>query len=169
MTQAVPTPIDNMQGGEYADVNVQGGFYGTALQAALLAGPEVVVWLLIEKRDTTALWHACAKGHDQFVQLLIASGANIHKHEHYGTALQVASAWGHQTNDHNRQKAILKANGNNIVLGFISGGGSAIFSLCPIRIVTTKEKTWWVTAPGLKHSVRFLFLTEVEAMGLPET
>jgi ankyrin repeat protein len=55
-----------------ADVNAQGGGYGTAMQAA------------------------SARGHDQIVQRLLEGGADVNAQGGYwGTALQAASIYGH--------------------------------------------------------------------------
>ena len=55
-----------------ADVNAQGGIYGSALQAA------------------------CSRGHNKIVQMLLEWGADINAdNEYYGSALQAACSEGH--------------------------------------------------------------------------
>jgi ankyrin repeat protein len=67
-----------------ADVNAQGGLYGTALQAASCGGHEAVVQLLLDyKADVnaqgghygTALQAASYGGHEAVVRLLLERGA----------------------------------------------------------------------------------------------
>jgi ankyrin repeat protein len=69
-----------------ADVNVQGGKSGNALQAASLGGHEGVVRLLLEKgahvnaqggRRGNALQAASLHGHDVVVRLLLEKGADV--------------------------------------------------------------------------------------------
>ena len=56
-----------------ADVNAQGGRYGTALQAALY------------------------RGHEEVVELLLAKGADVNAQGgRYGNALQAASVYGNK-------------------------------------------------------------------------
>ncbi|KAB5513482.1 hypothetical protein GE09DRAFT_980708 [Coniochaeta sp. 2T2.1] len=56
-----------------SDVHTQGGYYGTALQAA------------------------SAGGHKEVVEMLLGKGADVHTQGgYYGTALQAASAGGHK-------------------------------------------------------------------------
>ena len=88
-----------------ADVNAQGGFYGTALQAASSGGHDQVVQRLLEHgadvnaqggHYSTALQTTSVKGHDQVVQRLLKHGADVNAQGgYYGTALQAASAGGH--------------------------------------------------------------------------
>ncbi|KAJ7440444.1 ankyrin repeat-containing domain protein [Mycena latifolia] len=89
-----------------ANVNFQGGFYGTALQAASDRGHESVAQFLIEMGADvnaqggeygTALQAASAEGHESVVQFLIEKGADVNAvGGNYGTALQAASAEGHE-------------------------------------------------------------------------
>ena len=89
-----------------ADVNVQGGEYCNALQAASFRGHEVVVKLLIEKgadvnaqggEYCNALQAACSGGHEVIVKLLIEKGANVNAQGgKYDNALQAASSRGHE-------------------------------------------------------------------------
>jgi ankyrin repeat protein len=67
-------------------MNVQGGMYGNALQAASLRGRENIVHLLIEQGANvnveggeygTALQAASLEGHENIVQLLIKHGADV--------------------------------------------------------------------------------------------
>jgi hypothetical protein len=88
-----------------ADVNVQGGHYGTALQAASAGGhSQVVERLLQEGADVnaqggsygTALLAASAGGYDQIVERLLKEGADVNTPGGlHGTALQTASFRGH--------------------------------------------------------------------------
>ncbi|KAF7354365.1 Ankyrin repeat protein [Mycena venus] len=86
-----------------ADVNVQGGQYSTALQAASVGGHKEVVQLLIEHganvnvQGVHALQAASTGGHKGIVQLLIEHGADVNvQGGQDGTALQAASAGGHK-------------------------------------------------------------------------
>ncbi|KAJ7879750.1 hypothetical protein B0H14DRAFT_2566600 [Mycena olivaceomarginata] len=86
-----------------ADVNGQGGHFGTALQAASAEGAEAIVRLLIEKgadvnvqggKYGTALQAASWREAEAVVQLLIEKGADVNvQGGKYGSALQAAS-WG---------------------------------------------------------------------------
>ena len=90
-----------------ADPNLQGGYYGTALQAASYNGQEAVVQLLLDQaadpnlqggRYGTALQAASCNGQEAVVQLLLdqASDPNLQGGE-YSTALQAASCNGHKS------------------------------------------------------------------------
>lgn len=89
-----------------ADVNAEGGIYGTALQAASVRGHEKIVRLLLEKgadvnaqaKDSdTALQMASVNGHEKIVRLLLDNGVDINaKGGAYDTVLQVASLGGHK-------------------------------------------------------------------------
>ncbi|KAJ7875974.1 ankyrin repeat-containing domain protein [Mycena leptocephala] len=100
-----------------ANVNVQGGDFGNALQAASYNGHINLVQLLIEQGATlmhrlliehsanvnaqgghfgNALQAASLHGHINIVQLLIEQGADVHAQGgHFGNALQAASFHGH--------------------------------------------------------------------------
>ncbi|KAJ7440464.1 ankyrin repeat-containing domain protein [Mycena latifolia] len=90
-----------------ANVNFQGGFYGTALQAASDRGHKSVAQFLIEKGADvnaeggyygTALQAASLRGHESIAQFLIEKGADVNaKGGYYGTALQAASEGGHES------------------------------------------------------------------------
>jgi ankyrin repeat protein len=67
-----------------ADVNVQGGFYGNALQAASYGGHEQVVKMLLDRdadvnaqggEYSNALYAASFRGHEQVVKMLLDAGA----------------------------------------------------------------------------------------------
>ncbi|KAJ7485276.1 ankyrin repeat-containing domain protein [Mycena latifolia] len=89
-----------------ADLNVQGGECGSALQLASRAGHKDVVSLLIEHGADinvqggeygSALQVASRAGHEDVVSLLIEHGADINAQGgEYGSALQVASMAGHK-------------------------------------------------------------------------
>ncbi|KUM62205.1 hypothetical protein ACN42_g4924 [Penicillium freii] len=89
-----------------ADVNIQGGHFGTALQAASYEGHEKVVQtLLAQGADVnatgghfgTALQAASRGGHEKVVQILLAQGADVNATGGVnGTALQAASRGGHE-------------------------------------------------------------------------
>ncbi|KIK54071.1 hypothetical protein GYMLUDRAFT_138510, partial [Collybiopsis luxurians FD-317 M1] len=84
-----------------ADVNVQGGEYGNALQAAVYNGNEAVVQLLLESgadinpqgnANGNALQAAARWGNEAVVQLLLEKGADINvQGGKYGNALQAAA------------------------------------------------------------------------------
>ena len=83
-----------------ADVNAEGGEYGTALQAASCRGYETVVQLLLKKGADvnaeggeygTALQAASKNGHETVVQLLLKNGADVNAEGgEYGSALEAA-------------------------------------------------------------------------------
>ncbi len=83
-----------------ADVNFEGGYYGTALQAATLSPQlDIIEFLLINKADiniqggfySTALQAAATNGHVEIAKLLIANGADVNiRDKEYGTALGAA-------------------------------------------------------------------------------
>jgi ankyrin repeat protein len=89
-----------------ADIDAQGGYYGTALQAASAKGYEKIVELLLGKGADvdagggyygTALHAASTNGHEKIVYLLLGKGADVDaRDEYYCTALQAASAGGHE-------------------------------------------------------------------------
>ncbi|KAJ7017378.1 ankyrin repeat domain-containing protein [Mycena alexandri] len=89
-----------------ANVNVQGGEYDSALQAASYNGHENIVQLLIEHGANvnaqggeydSALQAASYNGHENIVQLLIEHGANVNAQGgEYDSALQAASYMGHK-------------------------------------------------------------------------
>ncbi|KAF5337853.1 hypothetical protein D9758_016158 [Tetrapyrgos nigripes] len=88
-----------------ADVNAQGGQYGTALQAASWGGNVDIVKLLLENgadlnaqggQYGNALQAASSKGNVDIVKLLLENGADVNAQgEEYGTALQDASYRGY--------------------------------------------------------------------------
>ncbi|KAF7970480.1 hypothetical protein HWV62_23839 [Athelia sp. TMB] len=88
-----------------ANVDFEGGHYGTALQAACARGHLELATLLLDKganvdvvggRYGTALQAACAEGHLELATLLLDKGANVDVvGEDYGTALQAACRGGH--------------------------------------------------------------------------
>ncbi|KAJ7440432.1 ankyrin repeat-containing domain protein [Mycena latifolia] len=90
-----------------ANVNCQGGFYGTALQVASAGGHESVAQFLIEKGADvnaqggeygTALQAASEGGHESVAQFLIEKGADVNAvGGACGTALQAASWGGHES------------------------------------------------------------------------
>ncbi|KAL0937045.1 uncharacterized protein CTRU02_209261 [Colletotrichum truncatum] len=89
-----------------ADVNVQGGTFGNALQAASARGHQEIIQLLLEKGADVnaqgglygnALQAASAGGHPEIIQLLLEKGADVNAQGgRYGNALQAASSEGHQ-------------------------------------------------------------------------
>ncbi|KAG6914576.1 hypothetical protein DXG01_016470, partial [Tephrocybe rancida] len=89
-----------------ADVNVQRGYYGNALQAASSGGHEAIVKLLLEKgadvnaqggQYGNALQAASSGGHKAIVKLLLEKGADVNvQGGYYGNALQAASSGGHE-------------------------------------------------------------------------
>ncbi|KAK8054320.1 ankyrin repeat-containing domain protein [Apiospora saccharicola] len=88
------------------DVNAQGGYYGTALQAASGRGNQYITKSLLDKGAhvnahggvyDTALHGTSWYGHDEVVQLLLDLGANINDRDYYArTPLYVASIEGHE-------------------------------------------------------------------------
>jgi ankyrin repeat protein len=88
-----------------ADVNAQGGHYGTALQAASVGGYDKIVDALLAKGADvnaqggeygTALQAASVGGYDKIVNALLAKGADVNAQGGvYGTALLAASEGGH--------------------------------------------------------------------------
>jgi hypothetical protein len=88
------------------DVNVQGGSYGNALQAASEGGYEQVVKMLLDKGADVnaqggpygnALQAASKRGHEQVVKRLLDEGADVNAQGgHYNNALQAASERGHE-------------------------------------------------------------------------
>ena len=90
--------------GNGADVNAQGGRYGSALQAASFGGNAETVKLLLDKGADisaqggeygSALQAASARGRTKTVKLLLDKGADISAQGgEYGSALQAASARG---------------------------------------------------------------------------
>ncbi|KAJ6531019.1 ankyrin repeat-containing domain protein [Mycena capillaripes] len=92
--------------GAGVQVNALGGYHGTALQVAALAGDENMARLLIRsgadvniqtKRHNNALYEASRRGYEAIVRLLIDNGADVNiQTEEHGTALQMASHGGHQ-------------------------------------------------------------------------
>ncbi|KAJ7028115.1 ankyrin repeat domain-containing protein [Mycena alexandri] len=89
-----------------ANVNVQGRYFGSALQAASYNGHENIVQLLIEHGANvnaqggyygSTLQTASLKGHGNIVQLLIEHGVNVNAQGgHFGSALQAASYNGNE-------------------------------------------------------------------------
>jgi hypothetical protein len=83
-----------------ADVNFQGGYHGTALQAACIRAHEVIVKLLLKNGAEvnlqggdygTALQAACEGGHEAIVKLLLENGADVNlQGGYYGTAMKAA-------------------------------------------------------------------------------
>ena len=88
-----------------ANVNMKGGVYGSALQAASFIGHGQVVKLLLDHGADvniqgghygSALQAASFIGHEQVVKLLLDHGANVNmKGGYYNSALQAASFIGH--------------------------------------------------------------------------
>ncbi|KAF7966839.1 hypothetical protein HWV62_36913 [Athelia sp. TMB] len=86
------------------NVNVEGGSYGTALQAACARGHLELAKLLLDNgadinivggRYGTALQAACAGGYLEFAQLLLVKGSDVNAvGGFFGTALQAACARG---------------------------------------------------------------------------
>ncbi|KAJ6047297.1 uncharacterized protein N7446_007574 [Penicillium canescens] len=88
-----------------ANINAQGGEYGTALQAACAGGYDKIIQMLLEHgadvnaqggKYGNALQAACAGGYDKFAQMLLEHGADVNAQGgKYGTALQAACAEGY--------------------------------------------------------------------------
>ena len=88
-----------------ADVNIEAGYYGTALQAASIMGHTEVVRMLLDAGAHvnieagyygTALQAASANGKIEVVRMLLDAGAHVNiEAGYFGTALQAASANGH--------------------------------------------------------------------------
>ncbi|TGJ75468.1 hypothetical protein E0Z10_g10990 [Xylaria hypoxylon] len=91
---------------EKTGINVQGGFYGTALQAASAEGHKEVVQMLLNKNADvdiqggfyeTALQAASVGGHKEVVQMLLNKNAKVDiQGGFFKTALQAALARGHK-------------------------------------------------------------------------
>ncbi|KAH6704178.1 hypothetical protein BKA61DRAFT_660800 [Leptodontidium sp. MPI-SDFR-AT-0119] len=89
-----------------ADVNAQGGEYGSALQAASAKGYKTIAALLLENGADVnaqgghygnALQAASIKGHEAIAVLLLENGANVNAQGgYYGNALQAASIGGYK-------------------------------------------------------------------------
>ena len=89
-----------------ADVNVSGGEYGNALQAASISGHDNVAEILTERgadvntsggKCGNALQAASWRGHEKVVSMLIKRGADVNAQGGlFGNALQAASAGGHE-------------------------------------------------------------------------
>jgi ankyrin repeat protein len=89
-----------------ANVNAQGGEYGSALQAALVNGHKEVATLLLDKGANVnaqggeygnALYAASFYGYKEIATLLLDKGANVNAQGgEYGSALQAASGRGHK-------------------------------------------------------------------------
>ncbi|KAK4243683.1 DNA methylase, N-6 adenine-specific, conserved site [Corynascus novoguineensis] len=87
-----------------ADVNAQGGQFGTALQAAVYTGATEIIQLLLNKgadvnaqggQFGTALQAAVYEGKIEIVQLLLDVGADVNAQGgQYGTSLQAAAYQG---------------------------------------------------------------------------
>ena len=84
-----------------SDVNVQGGSYGSALQAALLKGHETIVRLLLEKgaevdgRGESKAVSCRRRGLG--IRLLLEKGTEVKMQgDGYGSAFQAASFGGHE-------------------------------------------------------------------------
>ncbi|KAF2994958.1 hypothetical protein E8E13_002790 [Curvularia kusanoi] len=89
-----------------ADINVQGGQYGSPLQAASVVGSEQLVKLLLDNNADVntqpehgfcgqALQAASFWGHKEVVKMLLAAGADVNARGGcYGSALHAASFWG---------------------------------------------------------------------------
>jgi hypothetical protein len=99
-----------------ADISACGGYYGNALQAAVVNGDELIERRLLENGIdvntkggiyNNALYAASAMGHMSMVKLLLKHGAKINaRGGHYGNALNAAIE-----NDHTRIVELLEAQG----------------------------------------------------------
>ncbi|KAJ5660344.1 hypothetical protein N7507_006795 [Penicillium longicatenatum] len=88
-----------------ADINVFGGQYGNALQAACSKGHTQIVQMLLDKgadvnaqggRYGNALQAACSGGYYEIVKMLLVKGADVDKQGgQHGNALQAACSEGH--------------------------------------------------------------------------
>jgi ankyrin repeat protein len=88
-----------------ADVNAQGGRYGSALQAASEEGHDKIVQMLLDAGADVnaqsglygnALYAASVRGYDSIVQMLLDGGKDVNIRDwEYGRALQAALAEGH--------------------------------------------------------------------------
>ena len=88
-----------------ADVNMRGGRYGSALQAASVGGYDKVVELLLSEGANvnargglygSAVQAASVGGHDKMVELLLSRGADVKAEGGgFGSVLYAASARGH--------------------------------------------------------------------------
>ncbi|MCJ1270730.1 hypothetical protein MMC22_010627 [Lobaria immixta] len=102
-----------------ANINAEGEFYGTALQAASANGHGEIARLLVENGAIvnaeggyygTALRVASANGDGEIARLLLENGANVNAEGgSYGAALQAASA-----NGHGEIARLLLENGANV-------------------------------------------------------
>ncbi|KAJ6588433.1 ankyrin repeat-containing domain protein [Mycena capillaripes] len=91
--------------GNGADANVQGGVFGTALQAAAVGGHEALIRLFIEHGAHintktgfwgTALQAASVYGHETTVRILLENGADVNiQGGEFRTALHAASTSGY--------------------------------------------------------------------------
>jgi ankyrin repeat protein len=114
-----------------AKVNVRGGYYGTALQAAAYEGnAEVVRYLVMNGANVnteggrygTALQAAARCGHEVIIKVLIQTGAKVNaKGGRFGTALQAASRYGHTS----VAECLIDADAN-VDLGVDPSGESAV-------------------------------------------
>ncbi|KAI4775543.1 hypothetical protein E4T52_09513 [Aureobasidium sp. EXF-3400] len=90
-----------------ADVNIQGGCYGSTLQAASLGGHSGIVQMLLDNgadinaqsgRYGSALVAATSSGHDKIVQMLLDHGADVNARStgEGDSALHIASFSGYE-------------------------------------------------------------------------
>jgi hypothetical protein len=111
-----------------ANVNIVGGRYGTAIQAAAADGYQDIVEMLIQaKADVnivggihgTAIQAAAAGGHRNIVETLIQARAdvNIIVEGKYGTAIMVAAARGNQ----DIVETLIQANADVNIVGGMYG------------------------------------------------
>ncbi|KAK7050660.1 ANK-REP-region domain-containing protein [Favolaschia claudopus] len=102
-SQGEQTEIVKMMLDAGADMNIVGGEYGTALQAATHFGFEPIVKMLlnagadtniVSSKYDTALQSATRQGFEPIVKMLIHAGADVNiVSGEYGTALQAAAYW----------------------------------------------------------------------------